>query len=111
MDRLSSERRVVPRSPAADVRTLRRMPPVGRAVAAAGRAAAPLSGRRAGGRGPPRFGLQSASGGAQVNDLAPRNVPELFLERVGRTPEREAFRFPIAGGGCKSLTWLETEAR
>ncbi|MFO0584162.1 MAG: long-chain fatty acid--CoA ligase [Anaeromyxobacter sp.] len=40
----------------------------------------------------------------------PRNVPELFLERVGRTPDVEAFRYP-ANGGWRSLTWKETEAR
>jgi long-chain acyl-CoA synthetase len=45
-----------------------------------------------------------------VPDFAPRNVPELFLERVGRTPDREAFRFPD-GAGWRSLTWLETEGR
>ena len=43
-------------------------------------------------------------------DLAPRNVPELFLERVGRTPDAEAFRHPV-DGGWRSLTWAETEAR
>ena len=40
----------------------------------------------------------------------PRNVPELFLERVGRTPEAEAFRYP-EGGGWRSLSWRETEGR
>jgi long-chain acyl-CoA synthetase len=44
------------------------------------------------------------------HDLVPRNVPELFLDRVGRTPETEAFRHPVKGG-WKSLTWAETEAR
>jgi long-chain acyl-CoA synthetase len=43
-------------------------------------------------------------------DSAPRNVPELFLERVGKTPDAEAFRHPVEGG-WKSLTWTETEAR
>jgi long-chain acyl-CoA synthetase len=42
--------------------------------------------------------------------LAPRNVPELFLERVGKTPTAEAFRYPL-DGGWKSLDWSETEAR
>ena len=41
----------------------------------------------------------------------PRNVPELFLERVGLTPEAEAFRHPSAGGGWSSLTWEQTEQR
>ncbi|HVI93795.1 MAG TPA: AMP-binding protein, partial [Anaeromyxobacter sp.] len=40
----------------------------------------------------------------------PHSVPELFLDRVGRTPDVEAFRYPVAGG-WKSLTWLETEER
>ncbi len=44
-------------------------------------------------------------------ETAPRNVPELFLDRVGRTPRAEAFRFPAPGGGWRSLTWLETEER
>jgi long-chain acyl-CoA synthetase len=43
-------------------------------------------------------------------DPAPRSVPELFLARVGLTPEAEAFRHPVEGG-WKSLTWTETEAR
>jgi long-chain acyl-CoA synthetase len=43
-------------------------------------------------------------------ETAPRNVPELFLDRVGRTPHREAFRFPAAGG-WRSLTWVEVEER
>ncbi len=41
----------------------------------------------------------------------PRNVPELFLERVGLTPDDEAFRHPAPGGGWTSLTWEETEQR
>jgi long-chain acyl-CoA synthetase len=45
-----------------------------------------------------------------VAETAARNVPELFLERVGRTPDGEAFRHP-AEGGWRSLTWLELEAR
>ena len=45
-----------------------------------------------------------------MTDIAPRNVPELFLERVGRTPDAEAFRYP-SNGGWRSLTWLETELR
>ena len=43
-------------------------------------------------------------------DLPPRNVAELFLERVGKTPSAEAFRHPV-DGGWKSLDWTETEAR
>ncbi|HET6438018.1 MAG TPA: long-chain fatty acid--CoA ligase [Anaeromyxobacter sp.] len=39
-----------------------------------------------------------------------RTVPDLFLERVGRTPDAEAFRYPIEGG-WRSLTWLATESR
>jgi len=40
----------------------------------------------------------------------PRSIPALFLERVGKTPGDEAFRYPGAGG-WKSLTWRETEER
>ncbi len=40
----------------------------------------------------------------------PQTVPDLFLDRVGRTPDAEAFRYP-EGGGWASLTWAETEAR
>jgi long-chain acyl-CoA synthetase len=40
----------------------------------------------------------------------PHNVPELFLARVGRTPDAEAFRHPV-DGGWRSLTWREAEAR
>ncbi len=43
-------------------------------------------------------------------ETGPRNVPELFLERVGKTPDVEAFRYP-EGGGWRSLTWAQTEAR
>jgi long-chain acyl-CoA synthetase len=41
----------------------------------------------------------------------PRNVPELFLERVGLTPDAVAFSHPAPGGGWRSLTWEETEGR
>ncbi|MGB8931385.1 MAG: AMP-binding protein, partial [Anaeromyxobacteraceae bacterium] len=41
----------------------------------------------------------------------PRNVPELFLERVGLTPDAEAFRYPGAEGAWLSLTWELTERR
>ncbi|HEX9242633.1 MAG TPA: long-chain fatty acid--CoA ligase [Anaeromyxobacter sp.] len=49
-------------------------------------------------------------------DTGPRNVPELFLERVGKTPDVEAFRHPrsLADGRATewaSLTWAETQAR
>ncbi len=44
-------------------------------------------------------------------DIAPRSVPELFLERVGKTPDAEAFRHPVAGGAWRSLSWSETEGR
>ena len=43
-------------------------------------------------------------------DMPPRTVPELFLDRVGRTPDSEAFRYPLQGG-WRSLTWTETEGR
>ena len=41
---------------------------------------------------------------------APRSVPELFLARVGRTPDAEAFRWPD-GRGWRSLSWAGAEAR
>jgi len=41
---------------------------------------------------------------------AARSVPALFLERVGRTPDAEAFRHP-EGGGWKGLSWRDTEER
>jgi long-chain acyl-CoA synthetase len=41
----------------------------------------------------------------------PRNVPELFLERVGRTPDAVAFSHPAPGGGWTPLTWEQTEQR
>ena len=54
-------------------------------------------------------------------ETAPRNIPELFLERVGKSPDAEAFRFPPTqsgsgltqsnSGGWHSLTWAQTEAR
>jgi long-chain acyl-CoA synthetase len=37
-------------------------------------------------------------------------VPGLFLDRVGRSPAAEAFRWPD-GGGWKSLTWRQAEER
>jgi long-chain acyl-CoA synthetase len=46
-----------------------------------------------------------------VSSPAPRNVPELFLERVGKTPDAVAFRYPAAAGGWRDLTWEQTEQR
>jgi long-chain acyl-CoA synthetase len=37
-------------------------------------------------------------------------VGELFLDRVGRTPDALAFTYP-EGSGWRTLTWSETEAR
>ena len=45
-----------------------------------------------------------------MSNSAPRSVPELFLDRVGKTPDAEAFRHPVAGG-WRSLSWAATEAR
>jgi long-chain acyl-CoA synthetase len=46
-----------------------------------------------------------------MDQPAPRSVPELFLDRVGKTPTAEAFRVPVPGSGWLSLTWADTEAR
>ena len=43
-------------------------------------------------------------------DATSKTVPDLFLERVGRTPGSEAFRYPVEGG-WESLSWAGTEAR
>jgi long-chain acyl-CoA synthetase len=45
-----------------------------------------------------------------VPDLASKTVPDLFLSRVGHTPQAEAFRYP-EGRGWRSLSWVETEGR
>jgi long-chain acyl-CoA synthetase len=45
-----------------------------------------------------------------VPSSPPRSVAALFLDRVGKTPDAEAFRYP-AGNRWTSLTWRETEAR
>jgi long-chain acyl-CoA synthetase len=39
-----------------------------------------------------------------------RSVAHLFVDRVGRTPAAEAFRFP-RGGDWESVTWAQTDAR
>jgi long-chain acyl-CoA synthetase len=51
-----------------------------------------------------------------LRDAGPRNVAELFLERVGKTPDAEAFRHPrsLAEGRSTewvSLTWAGAQAR
>ncbi len=43
-------------------------------------------------------------------DETSKTVPDLFLERVGRSPDAEAFRYPV-DGRWESLTWARTEAR
>jgi long-chain acyl-CoA synthetase len=40
----------------------------------------------------------------------PRSVGELFLDRVGQTPDALAFTYP-EGKGWRKLTWADTEAR
>jgi len=45
-----------------------------------------------------------------VPDTAPRTVPELLLDRVARTPEEEAFRYPLADR-WESLTWKQALER
>jgi long-chain acyl-CoA synthetase len=39
-----------------------------------------------------------------------RSVAQLFVDRVAKTPDAEAFRFP-RGAGWESVTWAETDAR
>jgi long-chain acyl-CoA synthetase len=46
-----------------------------------------------------------------LSQSALRTVPELFLDRVGRTPTAEAFRHRTPADGWRSLTWAETETR
>jgi long-chain acyl-CoA synthetase len=45
-----------------------------------------------------------------VPDDTSKSVPDLFLERVGRSPDLEAFRYPV-DGRWESLSWSGTEAR
>jgi long-chain acyl-CoA synthetase len=45
-----------------------------------------------------------------VNAISPSTIPALFLDRVGRTPDAEAFRQPAAAG-WRSFTWREVEGR
>ncbi len=45
-----------------------------------------------------------------MNATGPSTIPALFLDRVGKTPDVEAFRQPVATG-WKSFTWRDTEAR
>ncbi len=47
---------------------------------------------------------------AATQETTATTVPALFLERVHKTPEEEAFRYPVPAG-WKSLTWRETERR
>ena len=51
-----------------------------------------------------RAGLESAraSEDAPCPTPPPRTVPELFLDRVGRTPDAEAFRYPAGAAGGAS---------
>ena len=39
------------------------------------------------------------------------SVAHLFLDRVAKTPDREAYRYPAADGSWKSLTWKQTGDR
>jgi long-chain acyl-CoA synthetase len=45
-----------------------------------------------------------------VNITEPASIPALFLDRVGRTPDGEAFRRP-ADAGWRSFTWRDVEVR
>jgi long-chain acyl-CoA synthetase len=48
--------------------------------------------------------------GRTVNTTEPASLTALFLDRVGKTPDAEAFRQP-AGAGWRSFTWRDVEAR
>jgi long-chain acyl-CoA synthetase len=39
-----------------------------------------------------------------------KSIPELFLRRIGETPHKEAYRYPI-GDDWRSMTWRETGDR
>ncbi|MEO6954831.1 MAG: long-chain fatty acid--CoA ligase [Polyangia bacterium] len=39
------------------------------------------------------------------------SVAQLFLDRVAKSPDREAYRFPTADGTWKSLSWKQTGDR
>ena len=45
-----------------------------------------------------------------MNSEPPRTVPTLFLQRIAKTPDAEAFRYRV-DSGWESLTWLDTERR
>lgn len=53
----------------------------------------------------------SGYGGDLVGDSAVATVPALFLWRVQKTPDAEAFRYPMNGSGWMSLTWTQTRDR
>src|SRR5438445_2799885 len=36
-----------------------------------------------------------------------KNVPEMFLDRVAKTPDAEAFLYPGEGSNWKSYTWKQ----
>src|SRR5262245_31679961 len=38
------------------------------------------------------------------------SIPALFLERVGKTPDREAYRYPV-GDEWRALTWKQAGDR
>ncbi len=43
-------------------------------------------------------------------DTSPRTVPELLLDRVAKTPDEEAFRYPL-DGRWESLSWRQAQDR
>jgi long-chain acyl-CoA synthetase len=55
----------------------------------------------------PSAGRTSGSANEPYPTPAP-SVGRLFLDRVAKTPDREAFRAPNASGGWRSLTWKQT---
>ncbi len=55
----------------------------------------------------PSAGSITGSANAPIPTPAP-SVGRLFLDRVSKTPDREAFRAPDGSGGWRSMTWKDS---
>src|SRR5262245_54127310 len=40
-----------------------------------------------------------------------KSVPELFLRRIGKTPDRPAYKTPVGESGWRTLTWRDAGER